>query len=937
MCPSLPRCAGSLLTLGLLLTLTHPALASPVVRDQELTGSEDSELSGQIASPRPGEQLSVKLDQRPKHGEASVDPSTGAFTYRPAPDFVGDDAFTVRVTSGKTSARARVTLHVTAENDAPKASPLQLSTYEDSAAKGQLAASDVDRDILTYRVVAPPAHGSASVDPRKGAVTYRPAPDYNGADSFTVEVSDGALTGAAEVSVKVVAVNDAPLVRAKPQPCREDEPCAARIDASDVDGDALTYKLTAKPKHGELTLDPESGAYTFTPARDWHGEDAFSVDVSDGKLKASAKLSLQVAAVNDAPVASAPGISTREDEPAGTQGKASDVDGDALTWRIARAPAHGEAWVDARSGAASYRPAPDYNGADAFTVEVSDGAAATAVEVSVTVTAVNDAPLAKSAAHALDEDTKLDAQVAASDVDGDTLDYAKGKDVAHGTLTLSPQTGAFTYAPARDYHGPDSFTVRVSDGSLATEVVVRLSVKPVNDAPVAQPLSLASDEDQPAYGAAAATDVDGDALRWSVGAPPAHGEARVDAKTGAVTFVPARDYHGPDAFTLSVSDGKAAAEASVAVVLAPVDDPPFVKPLTVASLEDAAAQGALPGGDVDGDPLTFRVLSQPRLGAVWSDGSTFRFQPAPDANGDDAFTFDVTDGRTVVRGTVMLHVEPVNDAPVVADLQLSTREDEAVEGQLRAFDADGDPLTFSVQGPASVDAKGKLRFEPKKDQYGAVTFTVTASDGKLTSQPAKVMVSIAPVNDAPVAKPSALSTDEDTPARGTLFASDVDLDAVTYALAQPPSHGTVEVLDPAKGIYAFHPAPNWFGQDTFSFRATDEKGATNEAAVSVTIAAVNDAPVAEDDHVTAPCLGSVSGRLHGFDRESRSLTFRIVSEPRRGRVKLDEKTGDFVYYSEGREDDEPVSFGFVVFDGQASSEPAELFVHPAGSCARNNG
>jgi len=938
MSPSRARRSGSFLTAGLFLTLAAPALGGPVVRDLELTGSEDTELSGQVASARPGESLSVKLEQKPKHGQATVDAATGAFTYRPASDFTGDDTFTVRVTSGKKSARARVTLHVAAENDAPKASPLQLSTYEDVAAKGQVAAWDVDRDILTFRIAAAPAHGAASVDPRKGVVSYRPAQDYNGPDAFTVEVSDGALTTTADVAVKVVAINDAPVVRAAPQRCREDEPCAARVEASDADGDALTYKLTARPKHGELTLDPETGAYTFTSARDWHGEDAFSVDVSDGKLKASAKLALHVAAVNDAPVASAAPLSTREDEPAGTQGKASDVDGDALTWRISKPAAHGEAFVDARSGAVSYRPAQDYNGADAFTVEVSDGSASAQVEVPVAIAAVNDAPGVKPAALALDEDAKLDAVVAASDVDGDVLTYAKGRDVAHGALTLSAETGAFSYAPARDYHGPDSFTVRVTDGKLVTEAVVRLSVKPVNDAPVTQPLALASNEDEPAYGAASATDVDGDALRWSVSAPPAHGEAKVDAKTGAVTFLPARDYHGPDAFTLSVSDGTASTPAAVTVVLTPVDDVPYVKPLTVAAAEDTGVEGELPGFDVDGDALTFRVLTQPRLGAVWhSEGRAFAFRPVPDANGDDAFTFDVTDGRTVVQGTVKLHVEPVNDAPVVAELQLVTREDETVEGVVDGFDVDGDALTWSVTGGATIDASGRVRFAPGRDQYGAASFTVTASDGRAKSAPARVTVSIAPVNDAPVAKEGTLTTDEDTPGRGTLQASDVDRDAVTYAVARQPSHGTVEVLDAAKGVYAYHPKPNWFGKDAFSFQATDEVGAATVATVSVTVAAVNDAPVAEDDHVTAPCNGSVSGRLHGFDRESRALTFRIVSEPRRGRVKLDETTGEFVYSSEGRDDDEPVSFGFDVFDGHAASAPAEVFVHPAGSCARNSG
>lgn len=916
------------------------------MRDLELTGSEDTELSGQVASPRPGETLEVKLEKPPKHGAAVVDPLTGAFTYQPARDFNGDDGFTVRVVSGKRSARARVTLHIAADNDAPKATALALATAEDAPVKSQVQASDVDRDILTYRLATPPAHGSASVDPRKGLVSYRPAADFNGEDTFTVEVSDGVLTASAPVTVKVASINDAPLVRATRPPCREDEPCAARVEASDVDGDALTYKLTAKPKHGQLELDAQTGAFTFTPARDWHGEDELGVEVSDGKLKAAAKLVLKVEAVNDAPVASAPAISTREDEPAATRGQASDVDGDALMWRVSVPPAHGEATVDARSGAASYRPAQDFNGADAFTLEVSDGAAVVSVQVPVSIAAVNDAPAVKAAALSIDEDSRLEAQVAASDVDGDALTFKVGRAVTRGTLTLNEQTGAFVYAPARDYHGPDSFTLQVSDGKLVTEVVMRLTVKPVNDPPVTQPLSLASNEDEPAYGAAIATDVDGDRLTWSIGEKPAHGEARVDAKTGTVTYVPARDYHGEDAFTLEVNDGTAVTPAKVSVVLSPVDDVPVTKPLLLVTAEDAAVDGMLPGSDVDGDVLTFRIISHPRLGgARLVDAATgaFRYVPSPDSNGDDELAFDVSDGRTTVRGAVKLRIDAVNDAPVVAELLLRTREDESVEGALYGFDVDGDALTFALAAPpaagkAFVDsATGRVRFEPAKDHYGAVSFTVKASDGRAESAPAKVMVSVAPVNDAPVAKAGTLATDEDSPGRGVLSAHDVDLDAVTFALARPPEHGRVELLDAAQGTYAYHPAPNWFGADTFAFKAVDPSGAATFAEVKVSVAAVNDAPVAEDDHVTGPCLGTVSGRLHGFDRDSRTLAFRIVSPPRRGRVELvNEKTGDFVFHADGY-DDEPVSFGFEVFDGQTASAPADVYVHPAGSCRRTSG
>jgi hypothetical protein len=357
--------------------------------------------------------------------------------------------------------------------------------------------------------------------------------------------------------------------------------------------------------------------------------------------------------------------------------------------------------------------------------------------------------------------------------------------------------------------------------------------------------------------------------------------------------------------------------------------------MTLEVLEDTPAQALLPGSDVDGDALTFHLLSQPKLGRVeLVDAATgaWRFTPRQDLNGDDAFTFDVTDSRTTVKGTVKLHIVAVNDAPLLEPLALSTREDESVDGALHGSDVDGDKLTFAVVTPPMLGRAfvegSRIHFEPARDQNGTMTFTVAANDGALTSAPATVTVDIAPVNDAPIANAGTLTTDEDTPARGKLVATDVDGDAITFAIARAPAHGTVTLGDG----YRYAPAANYNGPDSFAFSATDPSGAWSIAEVKITVVPVNDPPEAVSAHITGPCNGSVSGRLQGFDRESKTVSFRIVKEPSHGRVKLiDAKTGDFVFFTDESHTAE-VTFEFVAFDGEASSAPAEVTVHLDGSC-----
>jgi hypothetical protein len=384
---------------------------------------------------------------------------------------------------------------------------------------------------------------------------------------------------------------------------------------------------------------------------------------------------------------------------------------------------------------------------------------------------------------------------------------------------------------------------------------------------------------------------------------------------------------------IEVSDGTVSAISPVSVAIAPVYDPPVVRPAAFETAEDTLAEGKLPGSDPDGTALTFHLLSAPRLGkAELIDASTgaWRFTPGADLNGDDTLAFDVSDGTTTVKGTVKLHVAPVNDRPLLANLELATIEDRGVDGVLRGTDVDGDALTYSIltqpkQGKCAIvdAAKGTFHFEPARDQNGPASCTAAVTDGKLASAPATVTIQIEPQNDAPIAINASLKTDEDEVLTGKVAGTDVDRDPLSYAVVRAPAHGTLKLLE--SGAFTYVPSADYFGADSFSFSATDPSKASGEGLVQLAIAPVNDAPVANADVISAPSRGSVTGRLHGFDRENQRLSFKIVGQPSSGHVKLvDERTGDFVLTTEGAHGD--LRFQFVVSDGELTSEPAEWVV-----------
>ena len=405
-------------------------------------------------------------------------------------------------------------------NYKPETGHYSLTTDEDKPVSGQVKATDPDGDALTYAKGSDPAHGTVTVN-ADGSWTYTPAKDYNGSDTFTVTVSDGkGGTATATIDIGINPVNDPPKIDDPGNPnldpntghysltTDEDKPVSGQVKATDPDGDALTYAKGSDPAHGTVVVN-DDGTWTYTPAKDYNGSDTFTVTVSDGHGgTTTATIDIGINPVNDPPKIDDPesgnfdpvtghySLTTDEDKPVSGQVKATDPDGDALTYAKGADPAHGTVVVN-DDGTWTYTPAKDYNGSDTFTVTVSDGhGGTTTATIDIGVNPVNDPPkiddpdsgnfdpVTGHYSLTTDEDKPVSGQVKATDADGDTLTYAKGSDPTHGTVTVN-ENGTWTYTPAKDYNGADSFTVTVSDGhGGTTTATIDIGINPVNDAPI---------------------------------------------------------------------------------------------------------------------------------------------------------------------------------------------------------------------------------------------------------------------------------------------------------------------------------------------------------------------------------------------------------------------------------------------------------------------
>ena len=810
--------------------LGTPANRPPTAADQSVSTAEDTPRPITLAGSDPdGDPITFEVVVPPAHG------SYAGGVYTPITNYNGPDSFSFRASDGSLfSAPATVSIAVTPVNDPPLATDDTASVAEDGSVAIDVRAndSDVDGDTLLPATVSDPPHGTATIavlGMDAGKIVYVPDADYHGGDTFSYTISDGhGGTDTADVAVTVASVNDAPVAQPVSARTNEDTAVPVALSATDADGDTLTFLVVDAPDHGTFA----GGVYT--PMPNFHGTDTFTYRADDGSAQSNlATATIVVDSVNDLPVATDDSASATEDGAVAIDVLAndSDVDGDALLVASVTAPAHGTAEIvvfglDARK--VLYRPAPNYEGPDAFSYTVSDGqGGADAAAVAISVTGENDAPVASDVSAETDEDVPLTVPFSATDAEGDALTFEVVGAPGHGTVA------AGVYTPDANYNGPDSFTYRASDGSLPSNVAtVSLVVRPVNDAPTADDVSATTDEDTPVAVALAGADVDGDTLTFAVVDAPDHGSL-----LGGV-YTPNPNFHGSDTFTYRADDGALqSAPATATITVRPSNDAPTANDVAVTTDEDTPVPVALSGADVDGDTLTFAVVDAPDHGSFV--GGTY----TPDANfhGTDTFTFVANDGLVDSSpATATITVRPVNDAPVAIGFAVSTNEDTPLPVSFGATDVDGDTLTFAVvSGPAHGSFLGGV-YTPALNYNGPDEIRFRANDGAADSNVAVVAITVDPVNDAPVADDDAYGADTDrpltVPAPGVLGNDDdVDGDTLTATLLADAAHGSVS-LD-SDGSFTYTPAAGYSGPDSFTYRAGDGSPLSDTATVTLTVAA----------------------------------------------------------------------------------------------------
>ncbi|MFM2089802.1 MAG: hypothetical protein RLZZ127_291, partial [Planctomycetota bacterium] len=604
--------------------------------------------------------------------------------------------------------------------------------------------------------VSPIANGTLALVSPIGAVVAQ----ASGGSAFGREAALGAVLSAGTWTVRasgyyanetgsyavLATANAVPTATADAFTLAEGGVRTGTLRGNDPEGAPLTVTVVNDYYYygyhrGILNVTPGTGAFTYTPYPDQTGTDTFRFTVSDGILtSAEATVTFTITPVNDPPVGATASYVALAGSVLYGQLPGSDPDGDLVQRLLVSGPAKGTlAITSPAAGAFTYTPGPTATGADSFTWRLSDGQALSPVYAAQIL--IDRRPEITGTAITLDEDSSTAALVVASDPDGDPLTVFAGP-AGHGSVVMTPG-GSFTYTPAADFAGADSFQVWAWDGYFESlRRTVTVSVTPVNDAPRPGATGTVSEPGQPVPGQLTAYDPEGDPVTFEIVTFPSEGTLELDpdfATNGRFTYHPATAAQGagpvaygplatgPVSFTYRMIDSQGLASPVQTYVIA-FNQRPVISAAPLVTSEDTAKSGGAVASDPDNDPVTVSVSIQAAHGTVVVTNpqtGAYIYTPATDFSGSDSFELVAYDGTfTSDPVTVAVTVTPVNDAPAAVSMAISVPPGSSRAGILSASDPEGDPLTYAILASPSLG-----QFTVFSSTTGQFTYQATGALG----------------------------------------------------------------------------------------------------------------------------------------------------------------------------------------------------------------
>ena len=823
---------------------------------------------------------------------------------------------------------------VSVSNLAPVVNDQTFSVAENAVAgtsAGLVAASDPDAgDTLSYAITAGNAGGEFAINNSTGEVTTTTALDYEATDSygFTVTVTDaGGLTDTALITVDVTNVNEAPAAVGASGSVAENSAVGttvATVTSTDPDaGDNVTYAITAGNTGSVFTIDGNTGAVSTNAVLNYEVASNYqlAVTVTDaGGLSDTVSVSISVTDVNEVPAAANGSGSIAEDATVGSTVAtvaASDPDaGDVLSYAITGGNTGGAFLVNSSTGVITTATALDHESTSSYslTVSVTDaGGLSDTAAVNVTVSDVNEAPVASNGSGSINEDVAVGSivlTVAASDPDaGDTLTYAITAGNAGGEFSINASSGEITTATELDFESTAGYSLTVSAtdaGGLSESATIAVTVNDVNEDPVFANDPIVGDNAilYAEYSGSLdgeATDPDtADTVTYSKVSGPAWLSVASD---GTLSGTPDDGDEGLNSFVVEAADGNggsAQVTLEITVATSGVVYSDDFEDYDIENPSDFSVGGVATGNWVASNTASnaTRTFSTTNFGGtrLWIsnvDGTSIT------SNGIQVGNANYTMSVVMVTETATAGRQLNATYDILAGQTAATAT--SIIGGPQAVVTDGDSWSiddsktdhvftesFSTAGLAQGD-KVFLRFE---------RVSVAATGGWFGVDDVKLILD--GMNTAPVAGDASFSVDENGAGAqvGTVTATDADPgDVLSYTITAGNAGGEF-AINGSTGEITTTTALDYetTSQYVLTVEVTDTGLLSDTASITVNVNNVNEAPVAndvsgsvsEDVAIGTAVVSATSSDVDAGDSASYAITSGNVG----GAFSIDSATGE---------------------------------------------
>ena len=821
--------------------------------------------------------ISILSETSNKEGTVAVDnngtpndPTDDKITYSPLANFNGTDVikYTITDANGDTST-VKIKITVNSINDTPSAIADIITVNEDStnntinvlnndsfggdgANTGTIALSD---EVSTNGGTISVNNNGTSSDPTDDSITYTPAKDFNGTDTFNYTITDkNGDTSTAETTITINSVNDTPTAVADTKSVDEDSTNNSfdvlANDSFGGDGassNTISITSASSTENGTVSVDnnatptnPLDDKITYTPFANFNGSDSFTYTITDADGDTSTTtVTVNVSSTNDVPNSFTDNITVNED----SANNSIDVlnndsfGGDgansgAISILSETSNKGGTIAVDKNATPTNplddkiiYSPLANFNGIDTFSYNITDANGDTSTSiVNVTVTSINDLPTATADTITVNEDSTSNyINVLNNDSFGGdganigAISLISATSNNDGTLTINnnntpnnPNDDGVLYTPAENFNGTDTFSYSITDanGDISTTQVT-VTVTPVNDLPSATKDAFTVNE---------------------------------DSSNNNFSILDNDDFGG---------DGHNNGSISVTSTTSTQGGTVFIN-----------------DNDTSQDPTDDTII----------------YTPVTNFNGTDVIEYSITDANgDISTAEITITVNSINDMPNAVVDTIMVNED-STNNQVDvlsndSFGGDGANtgtitvsnevstkdgiITVNNNGTSNDPTDDYITYNPAKDFNGTDTFSYTITDKNGDTSSAEVTVTVNSVDDIPLASNDTTSVNEDS-TNNTINVINNDSfggdgpNTGTIAIISTTSaeNGTIKVdnnttpTNPLDDKITYTPFENFFGIDSFTYTITDADGDASNATVTVNVISVNDIPTSEADTAT---------------------------------------------------------------------------------------